>query len=159
MRSVPVPFLLGVAGLTSAGLMSLNFQDFDAAPWWKTMLGLLILALFAGLLIAFPLWWAAELVAQRYEYVFDRSGRQLLAPSRWFGVVLRSRRYGFDMFQRVCVRRERCSMAFTVSGWFVSCEGEGMSLRLVRCDERPRAVELAGAIAAQIGLPVRDASL
>jgi len=148
-------FLLAVAGLMSAALPSLRFLD---APGWKSILGLLLLALFAGVFIVFPMWGAAELVGQRYEYVFDRFERQLLAHSRWFGVVLRSRRYGFDRFQRVCVRLEIFrGSAMTRSWWFtVSCEGEGVSLRLVGCTERQRAVELAGAIAAQIALPVQD---
>jgi hypothetical protein len=151
-------FLLFVAGLVSAALWSLNFHVMFAGPWWKAILGVLFFAPFVAGLIIFPLWGAAELLGQRYEYVFDRSQRRLLASSRWFGVKLRSRTYGFDQFQRVCVRLEEFSgSAVTRSWWFtVSCEGESMSLRLVGCDERTRAVELAGAIAAHLELPVED---
>ncbi len=161
MRSLPAPFLLAVAGLVSAGFLSFNFHAItaSAAPWWQVVLGLLMLAILAGGLIVYPIWWAAELVGQRYEYVFDRSQRQLWARSRWFGVVLRSRRYGFDQFQRVSVRLELSPGAgFAPGSWefVVSCEGEGVSLRLVCCFKRQRAVELAGAIAAQIALPVQD---
>jgi hypothetical protein len=157
-----VPALLALiplvaAGLIAAALPSLNFHAIVTAPWLQRILGLLMLAILAAF-IALPLWGAAELLGQRYEFVFDRSQRHLLARSRWFGFALRSRSHRLDQFQRVCVRLEEFpGGAFGASWWFtVSCEGEGVLLRLVGCDEHARAVELAAAIAAQLKLPVED---
>jgi hypothetical protein len=156
MRSVPVPFCLAVASLTLAMLLNGSLRPFDA-PWWRTTLGWLFIGLIFALFVVYPMGWAAKLLGQRYEYVFDQSQQQLWARSRWFGVVLWARRYGFDRFERVCVRRELLS-GFPVSrwGWTVNCEGQAVSIRLVRCSKPQRASELAEAIAAQTALPVQN---
>lgn len=166
-RNTAVRLLFGLLPLAFGGLVLAVFLNgsfhFKAtpgvdAPVWQALLAWLILGLIFAMLVVVPLSWAAELLGQRYEYVFDQSQRQLVARSRWFGVVLRSRRYGFDAFDRVCVRRESVRGVFSGGRWgfIVSCEGQTTSERLACCWKPQRAEQLAEAIAAQMALPIQD---
>jgi hypothetical protein len=149
-------FYLGCGGLVLAAFLSGTFHPFDA-PWWIAFVGCLVIGLIFAALVVFPLYCAAKILGQRCEYVFDQSQRQLSARPRWFGVVVRPRRYGFDRFDWVCVRRELSRGLFTSSWKFiVSCEAQAASIRLVCCPNPTRAGKLADAIAAQMALQVQN---